>query len=116
MPKFTMLDENDVVITVNEVHQNDAPDESAGIAFLTAWSNGHSNWAQTTMSDVNPRRCYAAPGYKFDRARDAFIPPKPFPSWVKSSDGYSWEAPIAKPIGNYWWDEANGEWVEGINA
>lgn len=59
------------------------------------------------------RKNYAGIGYTFDEARDAFIPPKPFASWVLNEDTCLWDAPVAMPSdgGFYNWDEEAGNWV-----
>lgn len=59
------------------------------------------------------RKNYAGIGYTFDEARDAFIPPKPFASWVLNEDTCLWEAPVAMPTDGerYFWDEEAGNWV-----
>ena len=62
------------------------------------------------------RKNYAGVGYTYDKDKDAFIPPKPFASWVLDEDSCLWEAPVAKPDiideEDYSWDEDNQEWVE----
>ena len=60
------------------------------------------------------RKNYAGIGYTYDQARDAFIPPKPYPSWLLDETTCLWEAPVPMPNdgGLYRWDEAAGEWVE----
>jgi len=57
---------------------------------------------------------YAGKGYIYDEGRDAFIPPKPFESWVLDESTCLWQAPIPYPEdgGEYAWDEATGDWVE----
>lgn len=59
------------------------------------------------------RKNYAGIGYTFDAARDAFIPPKPFASWLLDEDSCLWQAPVAHPGDGamYSWDEEAGEWV-----
>jgi hypothetical protein len=59
------------------------------------------------------RKNYAGIGYTFDETRDAFIPPKPFASWVLNEDTCLWDAPVAMPTdgGFYNWDEEAGNWV-----
>ena len=59
------------------------------------------------------RKNYAGIGYTYDIGRDAFIPPKPYLSWLLDEDTCLWEAPVPYPIdnGRYRWDEAAGEWV-----
>lgn len=60
------------------------------------------------------RKNFAGIGYSYDIDRDAFIPPKPFPSWLLDEFSCTWEAPIPTPTegGPYTWDEANQSWVE----
>jgi hypothetical protein len=56
---------------------------------------------------------YAGIGYIYDEDRDAFIPPKPFESWVLSNYTCLWEAPEPYPTEGDWvWDEVTGSWVE----
>jgi hypothetical protein len=59
------------------------------------------------------RKNYAGIGYSYDAARDAFIPPKPFASWLLDEDSCLWQAPVAHPGDGamYSWDEEAGEWV-----
>lgn len=60
------------------------------------------------------RKNYAGIGYTFDEERDAFIPPKPFDSWLLDEDTCLWEAPITYPTdgGMYTWDEETLSWIE----
>ncbi len=56
---------------------------------------------------------YAGIGFTYDEARDAFIPPQPYASWVLDEDTCLWVAPIAYPAdGDHVWDEQAGDWVE----
>ena len=59
------------------------------------------------------RKNYAGIGYTYDEDRDAFIPPKPYPSWVLDEATCLWDAPVPYPTdgGMYVWDEASGDWV-----
>ena len=59
------------------------------------------------------RKNYAGIGYTYDIGRDAFIPPKPYPSWLLDEAACQWEAPVPMPNAGelYTWDEAAGEWV-----
>ena len=59
------------------------------------------------------RKNYAGLGYSYDATRDAFIPPKPFASWLLDEQTCLWNAPVAYPDdGNsYTWDEATTSWV-----
>jgi hypothetical protein len=125
MAHFAKLDENNVVIEVNVVNNSDVNNlefpesEPIGILFLTQWSNGYSNWKQTSYN-ANFRKNYAGIGYIFDLERDAFIPPKPYVSWLLDEDTCLWNAPVAMPedigTGNppkcYRWDEQTLSWIE----
>jgi len=60
------------------------------------------------------RKNYAGIGYTYDEDRDAFIPPKPYDSWVLNEDTCLWDAPVPYPTdgGMYAWDEETGAWTE----
>ena len=60
------------------------------------------------------RKNYAGIGYTYDATRDAFIPPKPFPSWTLIEDTCLWNPPVPMPIDDkfYSWDEATLTWIE----
>jgi len=62
------------------------------------------------------RKNYAGIGYSYDPDRDAFIPPKPYPSWVLDEMTCLWSAPTAMPDDGkrYNWDEATTSWVEFV--
>jgi hypothetical protein len=117
MAYFAKLDENNVVLEVHAVHNNellqdDVESESKGIQFLIDWSGGYTNWKQTSYNG-KIRKHYAGIGYSYDSARDAFIPPKPFPSWVLNEETCQWDAPVAMPTDGqrYTWDESTTSWV-----
>jgi len=84
--------------------------------FINSGLVGDSfRWIQTSYGG-NFRKNYAGIGYSYDSIRDAFIPPKPFPSWVLNEDTCNWESPIPKPDdgSDYGWKEETQEWVEII--
>lgn len=60
------------------------------------------------------RKNFAGIGFTYDAGRDAFIPPKPFPSWVLNETTCLWDSPTPKPEDGklYSWDEATLSWVE----
>ena len=59
------------------------------------------------------RKNYAGVGYTYDETRDAFIPPKPYPSWLLNEDSCLWEPPVKYPADGqpYSWDEESLSWV-----
>lgn len=60
------------------------------------------------------RKNYAGVGYSYDVSLDAFIPPKPYPSWVLNEQTCLWEPPTPYPNDGkaYKWDEATQSWIE----
>jgi murein L,D-transpeptidase YafK len=113
MAHFAKLNENNIVLEINVVNNEvlDADNEEAsGIDFLTQWSNGYTNWKQTSYNN-SFRKQYAGIGYKYDVVNDVFIRPQPYPSWTLDNN-FDWQAPIEKPEGNWYWDEEIGNWVE----
>ena len=112
MAHFAKLNSKNVVDQVVVVHNNDAPDEISGIAFLSNLF-GDANWVQTSYNG-NIRKNYAGVGYTYDSQRDAFISPQPFPSWVMSEETCQLSAPVLMPTDGkrYSWDEPTLAWVE----
>lgn len=117
MAHFAQLDDNNIVTQVIVVNNNELLDENGheseakGIEFCQSLFGG--NWKQTSYN-ANFRKNYAGIGFTYDSARDAFIQPKPFASWVLNEETCNWEAPIAKPTDDkiYIWNEDNQQWVE----
>jgi len=64
------------------------------------------------------RKNYAGVGFAYDEQRDAFIPPKPFPSWTMSEDTCLWSAPTPMPTegGPFTWNEETLSWDETVVA
>tara|TARA_R110002051_G_scaffold142642_4_gene215784 strand:+ start:270 stop:617 length:348 start_codon:yes stop_codon:yes gene_type:complete len=111
MAYFARLGVGNVVTTVESVSDNIATTEQAGLDFLNTLYSTRDVWKQTSYNN-NIRKNYAGVGYSYDEARDAFIPPKPYTSWILNEDSCQWEAPIAYPEddNNYTWDEESQEW------
>lgn len=109
--------DNDRIVLRVLVGNNDDPNE--GYDWLVANLGG--TWIKTsynTLAGVHSlgntplRKNYAGLGFTYDPERDAFIPPKPFDSWILDEETCLWEAPIPKPEGDYLWDEAVVNWVK----
>jgi hypothetical protein len=119
MAHFAKLDENNIVLEVHVVHNNELLDENGeeseqkGINFLTIWSGGYAMWKQTSYNGTF-RKNYAGIGFTYDPDHDAFIPPKPFNSWVLNEDTCIWESPVPYPSDDkrYVWDEETVNWTE----
>lgn len=115
MAHFAQIDANNVVTQVIVVGNKDTADangvekEYIGAAFCERLLGG--TWKQTSYNG-NIRKNYAGQGYTYDEQRDAFIPPKPFASWVLIEETCQWKAPVDMPDDGkmYSWDEASISW------
>jgi hypothetical protein len=116
MAHFAKIGLNNKVISVHSVHDNELKDsngveqENIGIDFLTKLT-GWSIWVQTSYNG-NIRKNFAGKGFTYDEDRDAFIPKKPFNSWILNEETCLWEAPIAYPDDGkiYLWNEETTSW------
>lgn len=108
MAHFAKLDESNNVTEVVVVNNSDAPDEAAGVAFLTALFGG-GQWVQTSYN-ATIRKQYAGIGYSYDLVADVFIAPRPFPSWALDAN-HDWQPPTPRPEGMVMWDDATLAWV-----
>ena len=116
MAHYAFLDENNIVTEV-----------------IVGKEEGNFNWEQqygsfrgqlckrtsyNTIGGVHNnngtpfRKNYAGIGYTYDEARDAFIPPKPYQSWILNETTCLWEAPIRYPTDGqgYNWNESTLSW------
>ena len=103
MSHFAKLN-NNVVTEVIVAEQDFINSGAVGDSFL---------WVQTSYNG-NFRKNYASVGGTYDKVRDAFIAPKPYPSWVLVEDTCRWKSPTDMPDDGqaYEWDEATTAWVE----
>jgi hypothetical protein len=106
MAHFAELDENNVVIRVL-VTDNDAPNE--GHDWLIETFGG--SWVKTSYNS-SIRKNFAGIGFYYDAELDAFIPPKPFDSWILIEETAQWQAPIPYPNDGliYCWSEDSLDW------
>lgn len=122
MAHYALLDENNIVVKV--IVGND---ESEG----TDWESYYSNVTGKTCIRTSYNSCagnhpegahccfrknYAGIGYSYNQEKDAFIPPRPYNSWVLCEDTCCWKAPVEQPEGVsgvfYTWDENIMNWKE----
>lgn len=116
MSHWSLLDENNIVINVL-VGNNDDPDE--GYQWLQ--ENMPGKWVKTSyntqagehiLGGIPFRKNFGGLGYYYDEERDAFIPPKPFESWILNEDTCNYDPPIPYPNDGkyYWWNEEEKKW------
>jgi hypothetical protein len=127
MAHFAELDENNIIIRVCVINdsfitnEHGIEDEQLGIKHFTNQCGGR--WVQCsyhtwggTNSRGKPafRKNYPGAGFSYDPVRDAFIPPKPHPSWILDEETCRWETPIPFPtkLDHDWtWDETQLKWI-----
>jgi len=129
MASFAKIGLNNKVIEVLSVHNNELKDadgveqENIGIDFLTKLT-GWAIWKQTSYNTIagshklggTPfRKNHASIGDIYDEDRDAFISPKPYPSWTLNEETCLWECPVEKPsfdenTQSISWNEDNQTW------
>lgn len=120
MAHFAEVDADNKVVRVLVVGDDQ---EERGQEFLAQDLGLGGTWIKTSYNTVGGvhqnggtplRKNYAGIGYTYDAQRDAFIPPKPFPSWNLDESSCLWEAPIDYPSDGklYTWDEDNITWKE----
>lgn len=122
MSHFAQIDENNIVVQVIVAEQD----------FIDSGAVGDpSKWIQTSYNtrggvhynaEGRPdggealRKNYAGIGYTYNKEMDAFIPPKPFPSWVLNGSTALWDPPVPLPSPKegvqYSWNEADQKWDE----
>ena len=118
MAHYAFLDENNVVteVIVGNPEGGLIDWEAHYGAFrgqLCKRTSFNTHGGVHATGGVSFRKNYAGIGYTYDKQRDAFIPPKPFPSWLLNEDTCLWDAPTPYPTdgGKYQWDEATTSWV-----
>tara|TARA_R110002050_G_scaffold164802_1_gene294942 strand:+ start:91 stop:408 length:318 start_codon:yes stop_codon:yes gene_type:complete len=81
--------------------------------FDTFYDDTAGSWIET-KEDGSIRKNYAGIGFSYDSTRDAFIPPKQYPSWILNETTCQWEAPVAYPSDSkmYEWNETDQTWEE----
>ena len=120
MSHFAEIDGEGTVLRVLVVADDK---ESRGQEFLADDLGLGGTWKKTSYNTVGGvhsnggtpfRKNFAGIGYKYDTEKDAFIPPKPFTSWILDEDTCLWNAPTPMPTDDkmYVWDEPTTSWKE----
>ena len=119
MAHFAQMNGSNIVINVITI-SNEAIDnlpfpesEPVGVSLCKSIYGQDTLWLQTSYNG-NFRKNYAGKGYSYNSSLDAFVAPKPYPSWVLNHETAQWEAPVPMPPGPgvYVWDEASKSWVK----
>jgi hypothetical protein len=122
---YALLNGNTVVQVITGVDETVTQTDTDGTVVggsSEAWESfyagrfpGHT--CKRTSYNGNIRKNYAGIGYTFDADRDAFIPPKPYPSWLLDEDTCRWNPPTPMPTDDkrYVWNENKREWEEVVD-
>lgn len=124
MAHFAKLGVGNIIEQVIVVSNDIATTEQAGVDFINKLYNTRDVWKQTSYNSTI-RKNFASIGFTYDQTRDAFIPPKPYNSWVLVEETCRWKAPVDYPEtytknltdeqGNpakdrYYWNENKVNW------
>jgi len=112
MAHYAFLNENNIVTEV--ITGIDETELIEGLHPEIWYGNFRNQTCKRTSYNGNYRKNYAGIGYTYDEARDSFIPPKPFDSWILDEDTCQWDAPVAYPTDGkmYQWNEEQQQWTE----
>jgi hypothetical protein len=109
MSYFAQINEN------NQVTQIIVADQDFINNISGTWIESCSITVNGDQVDLGPalHKRYANIGDTYDLSRDAFIPPKPFNSWILDESTYSWQSPVVVPDDSkeYTWDESAQSWL-----
>lgn len=122
MAHYAFIDENNIVTQVIVGRNEDEVVDSISdweAHYAEVYGQRCLRTSYNTQGGVHTgggeplRKNYAGIGYTYDEQRDAFIPPKPYASWVLNEDSCLWEAPVPYPTDGimYNWDEEAGDWA-----
>jgi hypothetical protein len=121
MAHFAKIGKGNIVQQVVVVENNVFTTEKEGIEFLQKLYGIRDLWKQTSYNTYGGkhlnggtplRKNFANIGYTYDETRDAFIAPKPYPSWTLNETTCQWNSPVVKPDDNqtYSWNEETKQW------
>ena len=114
------------VISATEASTNNYVDDTPGPWVKTSYNMRRGKYYDPETGRVaedqsvidgdeaRQRKNYAGVGWFYDKIRDAFIPPQPYPSWVLNETTCYWDAPVDYPDDgkHYFWNEKTTSWVE----
>ena len=115
MSHFAQLDQNNTVTRVLVIEQDVVDTGLFGEPGSFVQTSYNTHGGVHSLGGTPLRKNYAGIGYTYDAGRDAFIPPKPYESWVLDETTCLWNAPVAMPTDldkRYEWDEATTAWIE----
>ena len=117
MAHYAILDSNNIVVAIivgkdeNELVDGNFIDWESYYGGKRTSFNTYGN--VHLLGGVPFRKNFAGIGYTYDFSIDAFVPPKPFNSWILNQETATWHSPIPKPEeGEFYWNEETLTWIE----
>jgi hypothetical protein len=114
MAHYAFLDDNNIVTEV--IPGMNETELIEGLDPETWYGNFRGQKCKRTSYNGNIRKNFAGIGFTYDEDFDAFIAPRPYPSWKLNYTSYTWEAPISTPDAEegyvFKWSEINKEWIK----
>lgn len=126
MAHYVILDSNNIVVN-GFVGRNEGEDGVDWEQYYSAKRTSYNTRGGVHYDPITNepsadqskayRKNYAGIGYSYDQERDAFIPPKPYPSWLLNESTCLWDAPVPYPTDGqmYLWDEDNQQWTVAVS-
>jgi hypothetical protein len=122
MGHYALLDKDNIVVQVITGRNEDEVVDGisdwekyySDFTGLRAVRTSYNTYSGVHQKGGTPHRMnYAAIGGYYDDRLDAFIHPKPYPSWILNETTCTWEPPIPQPVteNGSWWDDENQQWV-----
>lgn len=119
MAHYAQIDNNNIVLQVIVADQDYIDSGQAGDPTRWIQTSYNTHGGVHSQGGVPLRKNYASIGYTYDPQRDAFIPPKDYPSWVLDNNTCLWYPPLPLPADagtgtppkSYYWDESVVNWV-----
>jgi hypothetical protein len=114
MAHFAQIDGNNIVTQVLVIEQDVVDTGLFGEPSSFVQTSYNTYGGEHKLGGTPLRKNYAGIGYTYDSGRDAFIPPKPYNSWILNETTCLWDAPVAMPTDEkmYLWDEDSTSWIE----
>jgi hypothetical protein len=115
MSHFAQIDENNIVTQVIVIEQDVVDTGLFGDPASWIQTSYNTHGGVHTLGGTPLRKNYAGIGYTYNASRDAFIPSKPYASWILNEETCLWEAPTPMPVEEgkiFVWNEDTTSWVE----
>lgn len=114
MSHFAEIDQDNIVVRVIVAEQDFINSGAVGDPRQWIQTSYNTQGGQHLLGGAALRKNYAGLGFVYDYQRNAFIPPRPYRSWILDEETCLWTAPVTRPNDDkfYIWNESDQQWVE----